>query len=74
MAGDFLDGAVGVVQFVDAALVEGDDVIDLVGQWVEVVCVVVDGLFAPVAGWFAFGDDASVAVSSRGVAGDGHER
>lgn len=67
---DLLHCAVGVVQFVDAALVEGDDVIHLVGQWVEPVRLIRDCFTAPVAGWFAFGDDASVPVSSGGVAFD----
>ena len=71
---DDLHSAVGVAQLVNPPFAQRNNVVRLQRQWIKMVCVVVNVLLAPVAGWFAFGDDAAVAVSSRGVAGDGHER
>jgi hypothetical protein len=65
-----------VGQDVFAAGCEGDDVVDGVGLWVEVVGVVVDGLGADAAGWVAAGELAAVPVAAGGVAawalGGGH--
>ena len=57
-----------VVECVWSAGCDGYDVVDLEAVGVVVVCFVVDGFFAPVAGWVVLGDGVAVFVSGRGVA------
>jgi hypothetical protein len=67
VAWDFLDRAVRVVQVVNPAFCQGPYVIHLVGEWIKPMRFVQDFFTAPVAGWFASGDDAAVPVSAGGV-------